>query len=392
MREMLRAVQHKEPIDAQRVGRSAVRPRSWPSRKERRRRPRQRSGCGGHHPPAAVALRPGARSAGAFISALTRTARHGNDPLRMLRELAELGDLSRTRRCRGTCRRSPTRSGSLLLAWHCRSTLSDARSDRPGVRLGGRRLRAEDSTTRSRGRGRRGAPPRARDPSRRPRRCQRKPRRAPAPVAAPSEAPKQLRPRRRQLDPRQHREGRRADQHRRRARDHAGDAEPARPHARRRRLPSSCAAGLAQLERNMRDLQESVMRVRMLPISSSSAASRAWCATSRQRLGKQVELQVTGEETELDKAVVEKIGDPLMHLVRNSVDHGIEMPAGAPRRGQAGDRARASRRLPPGRQHRRRGERRRRRPATATSMLAKARERGLVGRDDVADRRADLRS
>ena len=46
-----------------------------------------------------------------------------------------------------------------------------------------------------------------------------------------------------------------------------------------------------------------------------------------QRLNKQVELKMTGGDTELDKTVLEKIGDPLVHLVRNSIDHGIEMPA-----------------------------------------------------------------
>jgi len=45
-----------------------------------------------------------------------------------------------------------------------------------------------------------------------------------------------------------------------------------------------------------------------------------------QRLGKQIELKLTGEHTELDKTVLEKIGDPLLHLIRNSIDHGIEMP------------------------------------------------------------------
>jgi two-component system, chemotaxis family, sensor kinase CheA len=85
-------------------------------------------------------------------------------------------------------------------------------------------------------------------------------------------------------------------------------------------------AGLAQLERNVRELQESVMRVRMLPISFVFSRFPRMVRDLGQRLGKQVELKVTGDQTELDKTVLEKIGDPLVHLVRNSVDHGIEMP------------------------------------------------------------------
>jgi two-component system chemotaxis sensor kinase CheA len=83
-------------------------------------------------------------------------------------------------------------------------------------------------------------------------------------------------------------------------------------------------AGLAQLERNMRELQESVMRVRMLPISFVFSRFPRMVRDLAQRLGKQIELKMTGEQTELDKTVMEKIGDPLVHLVRNSVDHGIE--------------------------------------------------------------------
>ncbi|MGH8186584.1 MAG: chemotaxis protein CheA, partial [Steroidobacteraceae bacterium] len=85
-------------------------------------------------------------------------------------------------------------------------------------------------------------------------------------------------------------------------------------------------AGLAQLERNVRELQESVMRVRMLPISFVFSRFPRMVRDLSQRLGKHVELKVTGDQTELDKTILEKIGDPLVHLVRNSVDHGIEMP------------------------------------------------------------------
>ena len=97
-------------------------------------------------------------------------------------------------------------------------------------------------------------------------------------------------------------------------------------------------SGLAQLERNMRELQESVMRVRMLPISFVFSRFPRMVRDLAQRLGKQIALKLTGEHTELDKTVLEKIGDPLVHLVRNSMDHGIETPevraaAGKPRAG-----------------------------------------------------------
>ena len=85
-------------------------------------------------------------------------------------------------------------------------------------------------------------------------------------------------------------------------------------------------AGLAQLERNTRELQESVMRVRMLPINVVFSRFPRMVRDLAQRLGKQIELKLTGEQTELDKTVLEKIGDPLVHLVRNSIDHGIESP------------------------------------------------------------------
>ncbi|MCB1746411.1 MAG: chemotaxis protein CheA [Gammaproteobacteria bacterium] len=85
--------------------------------------------------------------------------------------------------------------------------------------------------------------------------------------------------------------------------------------------------GLAQLERNTRELQESVMRIRMLPISFSFNRFPRLVRDLSSKLGKQVELKIVGEQTELDKTVLEKIADPLVHLVRNSLDHGIEPPA-----------------------------------------------------------------
>ena len=84
--------------------------------------------------------------------------------------------------------------------------------------------------------------------------------------------------------------------------------------------------GLTQLERHTRELQESVMQIRMLPISFTFSRFPRLVHDLSQKLGKQIELKLSGENTEVDKTVIEKIGDPLVHLVRNSVDHGIEMP------------------------------------------------------------------
>jgi two-component system chemotaxis sensor kinase CheA len=84
--------------------------------------------------------------------------------------------------------------------------------------------------------------------------------------------------------------------------------------------------GLAQLERNTRELQESVMRIRMMPINFAFQRFPRMVRDLSQKLNKKIDLRMSGEQTELDKTVMEKIGDPLVHLVRNSVDHGIEMP------------------------------------------------------------------
>ncbi|PVY56946.1 MULTISPECIES: chemotaxis protein CheW [unclassified Simplicispira] len=86
-------------------------------------------------------------------------------------------------------------------------------------------------------------------------------------------------------------------------------------------------AGLADLDRNTRDLQESVMSIRMIPMSIVFSRFPRMLRDLANKLGKKVELVTLGEATELDKGLVEKITDPLTHLVRNSGDHGIELPA-----------------------------------------------------------------
>ena len=91
-------------------------------------------------------------------------------------------------------------------------------------------------------------------------------------------------------------------------------------------LHQQMAAGLADLERNTRDLQESVMSIRMIPMSVVFNRFPRMLRDLTAKLGKKVEMVTVGEATELDKGLVEKITDPLTHLVRNSCDHGIELP------------------------------------------------------------------
>jgi len=86
-------------------------------------------------------------------------------------------------------------------------------------------------------------------------------------------------------------------------------------------------SGLSQLERHTRELQESVMNIRMLPISFVFSRFPRLVHDLSTKLDKKIELVLVGENTEVDKTVVELLSDPLVHLVRNSLDHGIEMPA-----------------------------------------------------------------
>jgi two-component system chemotaxis sensor kinase CheA len=100
------------------------------------------------------------------------------------------------------------------------------------------------------------------------------------------------------------------------------------------RLHERLSLSLAQLDRNTRDLQEAAMSIRMLPISTVFNRFPRVVRDLAARLGKQVELRLAGETTELDKGLIEKISDPLTHLVRNSLDHGIETPAERVARGK----------------------------------------------------------
>lgn len=82
--------------------------------------------------------------------------------------------------------------------------------------------------------------------------------------------------------------------------------------------------GLSELEQNTRELQESVMRIRMLPIGFVFNRMPRMVRDLSAQLSKKIILEIKGESTELDKTVMEQIGDPLTHLVRNAIDHGIE--------------------------------------------------------------------
>ena len=99
-------------------------------------------------------------------------------------------------------------------------------------------------------------------------------------------------------------------------------------------LNQQLLAGLTDLERNTRDLQEAVMSIRMIPMSMVFNRFPRMLRDLAAKLDKKVELVTQGEATELDKSLVEKITDPLTHLVRNSCDHGIELPADRLARGK----------------------------------------------------------
>ncbi len=99
------------------------------------------------------------------------------------------------------------------------------------------------------------------------------------------------------------------------------------------RLPQLQAA-MGDLERHTRELQERAMRIRMTPVGAIFSRFPRLVHDIGQTLGKRISLEIGGEETELDKGMVERMVDPLTHLVRNAVDHGIETPAERRRAGK----------------------------------------------------------
>ncbi|QWN35559.1 chemotaxis protein CheA [Cobetia sp. 4B] len=98
---------------------------------------------------------------------------------------------------------------------------------------------------------------------------------------------------------------------------------------------AALVSGISQLQRNARDLQEAVMSVRMMPMDYVFSRFPRLIRDLASRLGKQVELVSQGHDTELDKSLIERIIDPLTHLVRNSLDHGIESPSKREARGKS---------------------------------------------------------
>ncbi|HTB18879.1 MAG TPA: chemotaxis protein CheA [Bryobacteraceae bacterium] len=92
-------------------------------------------------------------------------------------------------------------------------------------------------------------------------------------------------------------------------------------------LKPRLARNLSQLARITDDIQRTAMSMRMIPVGQLFQKTSRLVRDLSRKAGKQVELELCGEETELDRNIVEELADPLMHMVRNSVDHGIETPA-----------------------------------------------------------------
>jgi two-component system, chemotaxis family, sensor kinase CheA len=92
---------------------------------------------------------------------------------------------------------------------------------------------------------------------------------------------------------------------------------------------------VGQLERQMRQLQESVLGIRMLPLGFVFGRLPRLARDVSTSLGKQVEVIISGERTEVDKTIIERLSDPLIHMVRNSIDHGIESPEERVRQGKS---------------------------------------------------------
>ncbi len=313
MREMLRAVQHKMPIDAQRVAdvqfdlELAIAQKTAPgvaavvqAAIETPTQPRKNAHRWRIH------FRPYPQL---FV--------HGNDPLRMLRELADLGDLDVVVTAQNLPALRELDPESCYLSWNLTVDTDATREVIDQVfdwAEGDCELKIHDETAA------------VATPSVKPAPVvEMKPTEAPRAVASEAaEAPKQglgeggsIRVSTEKIDELMNTVGELVITQSMLTQLGTRLSGP---------LSDQLRAGLAQLERNVRELQESVMRVRMLPISFVFSRFPRMVRDLSQRLGKQVELKVTGDQTELDKTVLEKIGDPLVHLVRNSIDHGIELP------------------------------------------------------------------
>jgi len=89
---------------------------------------------------------------------------------------------------------------------------------------------------------------------------------------------------------------------------------------------SDFASIAEEVERLTEELRDTALNIRMLPIGSTFSKFKRLVRDLSQELGKEIEMETEGAETELDKTVIERLNDPLVHLIRNSIDHGIEMP------------------------------------------------------------------
>jgi len=104
------------------------------------------------------------------------------------------------------------------------------------------------------------------------------------------------------------------------------------------RHDNEISAVAEEVERLISELRDTTLNMRMLPIGSTFSKFKRLVRDLSAELGKEIDLETTGAETELDKTVIEKLNDPLVHLIRNSIDHGVEMPevrkaAGKPTKG-----------------------------------------------------------
>ncbi len=91
-------------------------------------------------------------------------------------------------------------------------------------------------------------------------------------------------------------------------------------------LTKELAHAAVYLDRVSKDIQASVLGIRMVPVKTVFSKFPRMVRDLAKASGKKIELQMTGEDTEIDKSIIEELGDPMIHLIRNSADHGIEMP------------------------------------------------------------------
>ncbi|HMN44398.1 MAG TPA: chemotaxis protein CheA [Povalibacter sp.] len=340
MRDMLRAVQHKTPVDAQRVADlqfdlelAIIQKDSAPAAAAPAAPAPAASAAVAE--PVAPAKPAGAHCWRIQFRPYPQLLVHGNDPLRMLRELADLGDLTINVDAGNVPSLAQLDPESCFLTWDLRLTSDVTREVVEQIfdwAEGDCELRIEDASGE------------AESPQPAVAKAATAPAAAPVAAAAPAPAPANAeRPQLTAVPTPEASES---------PKQGLGDGSSIRVSTEKidelmntvgelvitqsmltqlgtkieGDVSEQLRAGLAQLERNVRELQESVMRVRMLPISFVFSRFPRMVRDLSGRLGKNVDLKVTGDQTELDKTVLEKIGDPLVHLVRNSVDHGIEMP------------------------------------------------------------------